>query len=171
MSESSAVIHGREVIGPIQFASVYLYDLRATRTALAAGTPPSEPEFEPSIAHYELSDDNLRLIVILRGIATVQFRETAKATVDASVLGEFKSAAPIDIDAARQFAYKDAMLLLWPYLRAQVANTAVAMQVEFPPVPIISAAGLLQLINERLPPLRSRRGSPKRPRGGGKAVG
>jgi len=146
---STVVIHGEEITGPIQFEGVYVHELHVTRTLVAEGET-QEPLFEPSVKHHEVSADRLSFLVLLNGRATYQYRASASATVDCTILGEFRSTDPVTDEQAKEFAQRDALVLLWPYLRAEIGSAAKAMQVPFPPIPIINTADAIRLITERM---------------------
>lgn len=155
MSSEPGTVDGSGLASPLQFLESYVYEAHVTRE-LAKDAAPSQPQLRQEVAGHELSPDGLHITVLVRVVVTYKYRDTAIATIDCVILGHFVSSTPVKNEAAAEFAGGNAIVILWPYLRAAVAQLAVSMQVPFPPLPMID-------IGMTLESLTTARGKARRP--------
>jgi preprotein translocase subunit SecB len=139
-------IPGNDITGPIQLTDCYLYDLRVSRGQLDVATEPANPSLDQRVRTWSMADDRLSMIVILAAEVRHQFRPEAAVEIDAAVAGHFASTKPIDSGVAAEFVKASAIVVLWPYLRAYIANTAADLQIELPPLPVIDISALLHRV-------------------------
>jgi len=151
-----------EIEGPIQLKLAYLHEVELKREVVARGTT-KEPELDPGVRAFERAPDGRGLAAIIGATVVFQYRETAVAKLNCAVLGEFVSSRPLEEEEARRFAQRDAVFILWPYLRAAVSVIAGQSGIDFPTLPTIDAGSLLRAIDERIgrPQPKGQRGQPK----------
>ncbi len=148
-----------EQLYSIQMETAYLYELHVTREP-GTGTPEG-PVLEPSVVGHNLSPDGLTLSVLLRAKAGMTFREDVAAIIDCTMLGVFRSTQPIDPAAAAEFSIREGLVLLWPYLRATIADIATRLQLAFPLLPTLDVQQLLQLFKQAVEKAEQTASKPK----------
>ena len=159
-----AGIPGPSIAFPIQMQDVYLYEVRVTRTPEPIG--PGGPTLEPSIVGHGVQPDGRTLTLLLKVVAKAEFRPEAFATIECTMMGVFVANAAIDPARAAAFSAREGIVLMWPYLRATMADLAARLQIPFPILPTLDVTQLLRILADqrKAPRDRSNVSKPRRPR-------
>jgi hypothetical protein len=76
---------------------------------------------------------------VLKAEIRFPFRDEAIAEVDCSAYATFSRAIPFDDELKGRFVERDGIIILWPHLRAYVAQVGQMMGLPFPPLPLLNA--------------------------------
>jgi preprotein translocase subunit SecB len=141
----SQEISGADILFPIQLRDVYLFELKTSRAETTKDSPKG-PTLSPQVRRHELSENGRKLTVWLGATVQLPFRDgEAIATIECVSAGVFTAADALDAGPAQAFAAREGLVLLWPYLRAYIAQASTMMQLPFPPLPTLDVTRLAEL--------------------------
>jgi hypothetical protein len=131
---------------PFQLIDIRLFEVRMERP----GSSEEAPDEVPLSVHLHSGDEppNAEEIHLLLTFETLILSdEGPQCSVYLALEGLFQ--AIVDIDTLRpetlhQFKARDAVLLLWPYLRQTLHDLGERMRLGLAPLPIIDARALVQ---------------------------
>ncbi|HVA85949.1 MAG TPA: protein-export chaperone SecB [Candidatus Saccharimonadales bacterium] len=134
----------------IQLIDAYLYDGQVRRSPLRdwAGEPPGS--LTVKIEERSVNEERSQVQVQIRVEVVFEFREGAVVDIEAAVRGVFALGSGVDNDFLEAFTKREALVLLWPYLRSTIADIAGLTQTSVAPLPTLDVAQLMELA-ERLP--------------------
>lgn len=134
---------GRQQV-PAEDAPAYEIQLAGVRVWEVSGTRPVEndPELRDSSVDAArtsdwISDDRTSLRVRWRATVRYPYALTRVIIISCTVEGRFTATAPVPQRAFERFKDREAFVLLWPYLRASVAQVAAMMDAKVPPLPTV----------------------------------
>jgi|SRR4051794_37153743 len=139
------VAHAGEVVEDvptyvIQLVSVRTYELHGARSRADPAEkyePGREPNVNTGVRNSWLSDDRTRFRVLLGTEFTYQYSRAYIVTIRCSVEGAFTSTAAITARRFASFREREALVLLWPYVRSAVTDIARLMEIRMAPLPLL----------------------------------
>jgi preprotein translocase subunit SecB len=139
----------------VQLADVYLYELGVTRR-VRTDSDPIEPTLDVSIQGQTLDESGTSLQLILRATIEFPFRDSeALANIACSAFGQFLSEARLEEGRAVQFAQREGLALMYPYLRSMVGVVTRLMALPAAPLPVLDVQQLVQLTTASASSLRA----------------
>ncbi len=137
----------KEAVGvdfSVQLVEAYLYEaqiVRRSRTAVDA----DEPSLNAGPRSFSHDETNSRLVVLLGAEIKFPFSgdRTAIAEVTCSVFGVFSYSGKPQEQVLQAFPGREGLIILWPYLRAYVAQIAGMTGLHLPPVPTLDVLATL----------------------------
>lgn len=155
----------------IRLAEAYLYEARVRRSARRRPASSAKPTLKTSLAEWSVEDDGHTILVTIDAEVRMPYRGGASDLVlNASTLGQFRSPDAIEEDAAAAFAGSEAVVLLFPYLRAMVGEIGRLTGLGVPPLPTLDVVEFLEQ-QTAIPPRATDSGAPaKRARPSKKAT-
>jgi preprotein translocase subunit SecB len=126
----------------IQLGGAYLHQARVSR---AAPVPEEKRQLTLDVQIHGIDIDRggKRFAVVLAAVVAVPFRETALLNIECSVAGEFVAEKRTRKATLEAFARREAVLLLWPYLRAMLGQLGSLTGIQVPPLPIVNVLAML----------------------------
>lgn len=147
---------------PIQLVAAYLHQATVRRSVLEEGKP-RDLTFNAFVRAVGPDRGGKKLAVIIGGRVTAPFGEAALLTISCDVTGEFVAATrrrKADLEA---FGNREAILILWPFLRAEIGGLAARTAIPVPPIPMVDVLEMIERRNaltatpEAAKPVRVRR--------------
>jgi preprotein translocase subunit SecB len=117
----------------------YLLTAEVLREAIDE-TQPSEPKLDVAVPSLQAShghEDDQAFTVAVGAAVEFAFRPDARLVLRVTVAGEFYSSEPLDPKFATAFAEREGLVLLWPFLRAQIAQLAALTHISIPILPTL----------------------------------
>lgn len=129
---------------PIRLADVYLHNALVTRNGDA---PEADRKLtlDPRLMGVDIEPNRRGMNVILAATVTLPYREKALLTVEAAVIGQFLSAKQWKKADLERFGQREAVSLLWPYLRSYVGQLGHMTGLSLPALPTLDVQALLAL--------------------------
>jgi len=127
---------------PIQLRQAYLYEARVTRRARQKGDS-RNPTLDAEIAGTAPDPAGGAFSVVLGANVTMPFGARpllGMAEFSCSVIGRFEHPEPLPDDLRERFCQKEALILLWPYLRASLSELTRMAELPLPPLPTLDVA-------------------------------
>ena len=122
----------------IRLRDAYLHEARVRRVVRRKPRATPTPTLSTTLQEWGLDEARQTLIVIVSADVKVPYRSgEADLHLHAATLGEFASLEPIEVEVADQFAKRDAVVLLFPYLRAFVGELGRMTGLGVPPLPTL----------------------------------
>jgi preprotein translocase subunit SecB len=122
----------------VALVEVATYEITARRRPRAADETDERPTADITVDGHQVSDDGQKLTIVLRASIRLPFAGPAVAELDVSVYGTFARGLPFTDDLTTRFVQRDAVVILWPHLRASVADLGRLMGLPFPPLPLLN---------------------------------
>lgn len=131
----------------VQMLDAYVHEMHLERRDRVAGDPPGLA-LEVSIAGQTEPDGGSSVFaVILQAHVLAPFNEDrATADLRCSVTGIFRVDDPSAVDQGR-FSSREAVVLIYPYLRASVGQVWRMTGITIPPMPTLDTVALLAAID------------------------
>jgi preprotein translocase subunit SecB len=152
---------------PLQLADAYLYQASATRVPVPDAKSGDEPTAEIFAHSWHIQEDDRILVVVIGARVGVTFRDGHVLKVECATAGHFRSADKLTSASVAEFVETSAMLLIYPYLRANVGEVARLTGISVPPLPTLDVAGVAAALRtgraEQAPRKRRPRRTPKMP--------
>lgn len=127
----------------VQLANAYMYEAELKRLGRPESAP-DQPSLDVSVIGHQIDASAHEIHVVIQAKVDFPFQEgAALAQVTCSVLGQFRSHAQLEPLFAEAFAQREAVLLLYPYLRSAVGELARMSFLEFPPLPTIDVLAMI----------------------------
>lgn len=122
----------------VQLLQAYVYEVHVTRRERREGDA-DEPSLNAGPRTFNHSESDRRLVVLLAGQIAFPFSDglNAVAEIDCSVFGTFSYDGQPTEEQLRAFPQREGTVILWPYLRACVAQIAGMTGLQLPPVPTL----------------------------------
>jgi preprotein translocase subunit SecB len=144
---------------PIQLRQAYVYEAQLKRRARQRGDS-RNPTLDAQIVGSSPDPAGNAFNVVLG--ATVRMPFGARpvlglAEFSCSVIGRFEHSEPVPDDFKERFCQKEALILLWPYLRASMAELTRMAELPIPPLPtldvsrVVAAGEGLKVHSEQTP--------------------
>jgi preprotein translocase subunit SecB len=130
---------------PIQLVEAYLYEATIERLEREAASS-DEPRLLTRIMATAEDTAAKQLKVLLEAEVLVPFRPEAELRLVASVTGVFSWSGRQSKSARKGFLEREAVVLLWPYLRAHVTQLSALTAVKVPNLPTLDVIALLALM-------------------------
>jgi len=141
---------------PIQLREAYLYEANVSRRSRQKGDA-RKPTLDAQIQGAAPDPRGGAFSVVLGANVTMPFGTPpvpGVATFSCSVIGRFEHPEPLPEDFRERFCQKEALVLLWPYLRASLSELTRMAELPAPPLPtldvsrIVAAEGALAVHSE-----------------------
>ncbi|MDP2350451.1 MAG: hypothetical protein Q8M74_04765 [Chloroflexota bacterium] len=127
----------------VQLTDAYLYETEVKRGPRPPDAP-EQPSLEIGIRGHIVDDDQRGIRVVLGARVGIPFKDNeALATIDCSVLGVFASSTPIRADYVETFVQREALVLLYPYLRSVVGELGRLISLPAPPLPTLDVLAMV----------------------------
>jgi hypothetical protein len=128
----------------IQLAGATVHEIRTSRRRRKR-TDSDKPIIESWLQPHLPPGAEEGLFTVLAGAdVTHAAGPRQMATVRCSVMGYFSYNGPVSDEMMTRFQHVESMVLLWPYLRAAVAEIARMMDSDLPPLPTLDVLKELQ---------------------------
>ena len=131
----------------LQIADAYLYDSSVTRVPTLDAKPGDNPSAEIYAHSWHIQENDRVLVVVIGARASAPFREGQVLKVECTTAGHFRSEVPLTRESVADFAAGTALLLIYPYLRANVGELARMTGISVPSLPTLDAAGVLSALS------------------------
>ncbi len=133
---------------PIQLTDVYLFESVVRRGDYEEQFKDG-PVLDLGVGQPEEWSDPIFTMRLI-GEVHFSFREGAAIHIKADMLGEFRS--PEDIEPAQRKSFGDtqAMILLWPYLRAAVSELSKMTGISVPVLPTLDVVAVTQALADQM---------------------
>jgi hypothetical protein len=126
---------------PVQLVDSYLYEAKVSRSPQSDAEPVTEPTADTAVSEPNYSEDRRQVEQLLSVRLAIPYREGGHLlTIECSVLGTFTSDDPITPD---QFTGREALVVLWPYLRAASGELGRMTGLPVPPIPTLDVVNIL----------------------------
>ena len=124
----------------IQLRAVRTYEVEAKRFRRESAEPvdPSaEPTVNAQLRSKWISPERDRFRVMWQAEVDYPYSRQFKVKMLCSVDAAFSSSAPITKRRFESFQEREAFVLIWPYLRASMAEMARMLEIRMPPLPVL----------------------------------
>jgi preprotein translocase subunit SecB len=127
---------------PIQLRQAYVYEARISRRARQKGdskNPTLDAQIQGSVPDPAGGSFN----VVLGANVTMPFGARpllGLAEFSCSVIGRFEHSEPLPEDLRERFCQKEALILLWPYLRGSLSELTRMAELPIPPLPTLDVS-------------------------------
>jgi len=123
----------------IQVSGVRVYEFTARRTPNGPDDPagPGEPDIRLELLRDWVAPDRKRFRVVYAIHLRHQYNRTQTLNLDCSIEAGFTTTAPIGARRFSTFREREALVLLWPYLRATLSELTRLLEVRLPPLPML----------------------------------
>lgn len=137
----------------IQLSGVRVWELKAARPKRSTEESGSgAAAVDTGRASDWISDDRTSMRVLWRATVQYPYSPTRVASIECTVEGRFTATAPVPPRAFERFKDREAFVLLWPYLRAAVAQIAAMMEAKVPPLPTVDVRKVVGPKRRSTPP-------------------
>jgi preprotein translocase subunit SecB len=131
---------------PIRLEAAYVLEGRIHRSTVE--DPGSRDwKLDVDLKEVVLARDKTRVRVVLAAVVSVPFRERAVLTIECTMLGEFAADAARPAAELRIFGRREAVVVLWPYLRGAIGELGLMTQVPVPPLPTLDVVAFMESKN------------------------
>jgi preprotein translocase subunit SecB len=127
---------------PIQLRQAYVYEARISRRARQKGDS-RNPTLDAQIQGAAPDPAGGAFNVVLGADVTMPFGTRplpGLAEFSCSVIGRFEHPEPLPEDFRERFCEKEALVLLWPYLRASLSELTRMAELPIPPLPTLDVS-------------------------------
>lgn len=140
MSEPQGPVPGFSV----QLREAFVYELSITRRE-RVDTDTREASLQAGPGAHSRDDANHRFSLLVGGDIQFPYGDgtSAIAEVKCAVLGVFAYVGEPNEDLLAVFPAREGLIILWPYLRAAVAQVAGMTGLQLPPVPTLDVMATL----------------------------
>lgn len=132
-----------------KLVDAYTYEIQLSRRGHEAGDPIDRPGLAVGVVGRSptLTDD--RHVVIISAEVRAPYNDNkAMAMLNCSVAGVFQITDPaLDLDV---FTTREAVVLIYPYLRSTVGQIWRLAALTFPPLPVLDLLQTIQVLDETL---------------------
>jgi len=136
----------------LQLVEVYLMEATVAREA-DERPEPRTPELEIGQGEPTLQDASRTLVITIDARVGIPYKAGWILRIGAKVAGHFTSTKAITQATAREFCLSGtALILLFPYLRANVGELGRMTRIDVPALPIIDVSVALQAVQAALLP-------------------
>jgi preprotein translocase subunit SecB len=137
----------------VQLREAYVYEVSVTRRERTESEE-AEPSLQAGPGAFNRDDAQHRFSVLVGGDIQFPFGDGLKAVaqVKCSVLGVFTYTGQPDEELLRVFPSREGLIILWPYLRAAVAQVAGMTGLQLPPIPTLDVMATLGNAPESVEP-------------------
>ena len=144
----------------LQLADAYLYQATVARVDDPAAKLGDQPTLEIRRVSVSIQEEDRVLVVVIGAKVSVAFREGHRLEVDCATAGHFRSQDPIKEADGREFADNSALVLIYPYLRANIGEIGRMTGLAIPALPTLDVSGTLEALRRHasaIEPSRTRR--------------
>jgi hypothetical protein len=120
---------------PVGLVDAYLYETSVRRINRRSKAKEARPTLDTTVLGHTVENDGRDLAVLLQGEVRMPYREIKEIVIRCSVLGQFRSGSPVSGAQVEAFANRDAIVLLYPYLRAMTGEIGRMTGLPVPPLP------------------------------------
>jgi preprotein translocase subunit SecB len=138
---------GAETQLPLRTYSIQLQDAYVYEAGIRRDARPSDLQsarFDPTLRAIVIPAGGKRLAIALTGVVTFPFSEAGLLIVECTISGQFVAASRKKKAELEAFARREAVLLLWPYLRGAIGQLAQLTGIQVPPLPIVDVLEMLR---------------------------
>lgn len=132
-------------IYPFQFVDAYLFEAAVKRVPNVAEGEGDQPTLGLSAVSAHVQEENRVLVATIGASVAVPFGSGNRLEITCQTSGHFRSENPIESATAHSFL-PTAFVLIYPYLRAHVAELARMTGLAVPPLPTIDAEAARELV-------------------------
>lgn len=125
----------------VQLADTYLLEAKLSRGPQIEGESVAGPTAQATISLPQYHDENRRAEQVLSVKLSFPYRNGELVlTVECAVIGVFLSETAI---TAEEFSPREAMAVLWPYVRATVGELTRMTGLPVPPIPTLDVVRMM----------------------------
>jgi len=126
----------------VQLANVYLFEAAIRRVNSPGAAVTDQPELAVESIQADLQDEKRTLIVVIQARLRYVYKADFRLELDCSVAGHFVAeTAFLESDVA-SFVDNDALLIVYPHLRAHVSELARMSGNDVPFLPLLDVQAL-----------------------------
>lgn len=131
----------------VQLVGISVEEIRTSRRRRKA-TDSEKPRIESWLSPHPTASQDVGAFRVLAGAEVVHVTGRQAATVRCIVAGYFAYEGDVDARLLTRFQHREAMVLLWPYVRTAVAQVGQMMDLGLPPLPTLDVMGVLSASDE-----------------------
>ena len=141
-SRRRRVVQGPPKPFDVQLVGVSVHEIRTGRRKRRR-TDQERPVVESWLQPHSGAANDDGVFTVIAGVDVTYAVGDQAATIRCGVVGLFRHEAEVAPELLARFQHREAMILLWPYVRAAVGEIGHMMDLGLPPLPTLDVLALI----------------------------